>query len=262
LSETVFGRRFSPGLTGVPRTTRNLRISLTILSVGFAIEGFGEVYTHFTAGADSVHPGETVLFLLPLVLTVVGLGLVWVGRKEWNEVHQVRVRTANRVFVLSLLGGFVALGLLALLLTFPSLGTPTWARVLFGAAMGSLVFGTFVTYAYLVFHLVAVPTRAVVVGALVWAFVVSAAVAISIASDLPTVLSLATTDRLVIPAFVSPVDALLSYLFISYFLLLAAYVEAQVAVARGLVTVSREAGIPVTRHARPESEPGDPAKPN
>jgi hypothetical protein len=227
--------------------TRNLRISLTILSLGFAIEGVGELYTRFVSGSDV--PGASLLYVLPLVLTAIGLLFVWVGREEWDKVHLVRVRTANRVFALSLLGAVVAGAVLALLVAMPSLGTPTWAAALFGAAVGSLVFGTFVTYAYLVFHLVSYPGRAVVVAALVWALAISVLVAVAVAADLSTILSIIANRTLSVPAFVTPVDFIVSYLFVSYFLLLAAYIEAHVAVARGLVTVPNQPGVPVTRQS-------------
>jgi uncharacterized membrane protein YidH (DUF202 family) len=230
--------------------TRNLRISLTILSIGFGFEGIGEVYTRFVAGSDA--PGASFLYLLPLFLTAIGLLFVWVGREEWNQVHRVRVRTANRVFAYSLLGAVVAGAVLVLLLAVPSLGVPVWTELLFGAAVGSLVFGTFVTYAYLVFHLVSKPGRAVVAIALVWALIVSTFVAIAIAGALPTILSAIDARAISVPAFVTPVDFLVSYLFVSYFLLLAAYVEAHVAVARGLVKVPDRPGAPVTRQPTPK----------
>jgi uncharacterized membrane protein YidH (DUF202 family) len=225
--------------------TRNLRVSLTILSIGFGIEGAGEFYTRFVAGAEV--PGASLLYLLPLFLTAIGLLFVWVGREEWNQVHLVRVRTANRVFAYSLLGAVVAGALLALLVSVPSIGTPLWALVIFGAAVGSLVFGTFVTYAYLVFHLVSDPGQVVVALALVWAMGISVLIGISIAGALGTILTIIHTGNLSIPTFVSPVDLLASYLFVSYFLLLIAYVEAHVAVARGLVNVPNRPGEPVTR---------------
>lgn len=225
--------------------TRNLRISLTVLSIGFAIEGVGEVYTRFVEGATA--PAASLLYLLPLALTAVGLLFVWVGRKEWNEVHLVRVRTANRVFAYSLLGGVVAALVLGLLLAVPALGTPAWAAALFGAAVGSLLFGTFVTYAYLVFHLTSNPGRTAVVVALVWALAISIIVSVSIAAALPTIISIINDRSFSVPAFVAPVDYLVSYLFVSYFFLLAAYIDAHVAVARGFVTVPNRRGAPVTR---------------
>ncbi|HXQ49233.1 MAG TPA: hypothetical protein VN842_05625 [Thermoplasmata archaeon] len=222
--------------------TRNIRISLTILSIGFAIEGTGEVYTRYVSGPSA--PGANVLYLLPLALTAVGLLFVWIGRHEWNELHLARVRSANRIFASSLLGGVVAAVVLALLVWIPSLGTPVWATVLFGAAVGSLVFGTFVTYATLVFHLVSNPGRAAVAIALVWALAVSVAVAIAIAGALPTIVSIIGARNFSVPAFVAPVEFLVSYLFISYYLLLVAYVDAHVVVGRGPSVVAKPLSIP------------------
>lgn len=239
--------------------TRNLRIALTVLSIGFALEGIEELYSFLTSGTPV--PGASLLFILPLILAVLGLVFVWVGRDEWNDVHRVRARTAGHVFTLSILGGFVAAGVVALLIAVPSIGTPPWAQGLFGAAFGSLVFGTFVVYAYLVFHLVTTWARVAVVLALVWAFVVSVAVSAVLASNLTTILVLINNRTVEIPAFVAPVDLLISYLFVSYFLLLTAYIEAHVAVARGMVTVSSQPGVPVIRNPaskKPENGPSEP----
>jgi uncharacterized membrane protein YidH (DUF202 family) len=214
--------------------TRNLRISLTILSVGFGIEGVGELYTQFGGGTSA--PGLNLLYILPLLLTAVGLLFVWVGRDEWNAVHRAHVSMASRVFALSLLGGVVAAVVLGLLVAVPSLGVPDWAAALFAAAVASLVFGTFVTYAYLVFHLTSNVGKVAVGLSLLWAFAVSVAVAIAIAASVPSILTLIADRALSVPAFVAPVDRLISFLFLSYFLLLVGYVEAHREVARGLRT--------------------------
>jgi len=213
--------------------TTNLRISLTVLSIGFAIEGGGELYTLATPGV--AHPGANIWFVVPAVLSLIGVLFVWIGRHEWNEVHLHRAQSATRIFALSLLGGVVTALLLGLLVAYPSIGTPLWAEVLFGAGLASLLFGTFVTYAYLVFHLVTVPSKVVLAAAVVWALFISAFITLSLASDLPTILGLIRNRTLSVPSFISPVEALVSYLFVSYFLLLAAYFEAHVLVARGRV---------------------------
>ena len=212
--------------------TTNLRISLTILSVGFAVEGASELYTWATPGVD--HAGLRGLFLLPTALTLVGLVFVWVGRHEWSELHRQRTRQATLIFGLSLLGALVAGLEIGLLVAYPSIGTPLWAEVLFGGAVASLLLGTFVTYAYLIFHLVTLPSRAALSAAVAWAFIVSVIITFVLAGDLPTVLGLIRSRSYSVPSFLAPVDSLISYLFLSYFLLLAAYVEAHVVVARGL----------------------------
>jgi hypothetical protein len=212
--------------------TTNLRISLTILSLGFAIEGGAEAYSLLTAG--SFLPGTSVLFLLPAVATLLGLLFLLIGRHEWDELHRARVRRANQIFALSLLGAFAAVIELGVLATYPGIGTPLWAEVLFGAAIGSFLLGTFVTYAQLVFHLVTPSSKVALVAAILWALIVSAFIAQVLAADLPTILALIGARSLSVDSLVGPVDYLASYLFLSYFLLLAAYLDAHIAVARGL----------------------------
>jgi hypothetical protein len=211
--------------------TTNLRISLTILSVGFGIEGGSEVASFASKG--SFQPGPNLLFLLPAVMTLVGLLFVWFGRHEWNVTHHDRVKSAHAVFGLSLLGGVIAGAVVGALVAFPHLGVPLWASLLFGAAVGSLVLGTFVTYVVLVFHLVARPSQAVLIASVAWALFISVLVASSFSSHLGAIVSIAVHRSLTIPSFLSSIDTLTSYLFVSYFLLLGAYVEAHHTVLKG-----------------------------
>jgi hypothetical protein len=221
----------------------NLRISLTILSIGFAIEGAGEAYSLASSGA--LLPGTSLVFLLSAVVTLLGLLFLFLGRHEWNELHRNRAARTNQIFALSLLGGFVAAGEVAVLVAYPSIGTPIWAEVLFGAALGSLILGTFVTYAYLVFHLVGRPSKVVLLAAAVWALLVSAYIGKVLAGDLSAILSAVASRSLTIEGLIAPVDYLASYLFVSYFLLFAAYLDAHTVVARGL-PVAAPVKIPVS----------------
>jgi hypothetical protein len=208
----------------------NLRISLTILSVGFAIEGAGELYSLLTAG--SFLPGTSLLFLLPAVVTLLGLLFILIGRHEWDDLHRARVRRANLIFGLSLMAGFVAGIEVTLLAAYPWVGAPLWAEVLFGAAVGAFLLGTFVTYAQLVFHLVTRPSKGVLVASIIWALIVSILIAQTLAADLPSILGLIGAHSFSFEYLISPVDYLASFLFLSYFLLLAAYVDAHITVAR------------------------------
>jgi hypothetical protein len=208
----------------------NLRISLTILSAGFAVEGGGEVYSLLTAG--SFLPGTNLLFLLPAVVTLLGLLFLLIGRHEWDDLHRARLRRANQIFALSLLAGFVAGIELALLASDPALGAPLWAEGLFGVAVGGFVFGTFATYAQLVFHLVTRPSKVALLASSVWALVVSAFIAEALAADLTSILGTIGAHSFAIDYLISPVDYLASFLFVSYFLLLGAYIDAHFTVAR------------------------------
>jgi uncharacterized membrane protein YidH (DUF202 family) len=211
--------------------TINLRVSLSILSAGFGIEGGSELASFASRG--SFQPGPNLLFVLPALMTLLGLLFVWIGRHEWNMVHHDRVRSAHIVFGLSLLGGVVAGAVVGALVAFPQLGTPAWASLAFGAAIGSLVLGTFVTYVLLVFHLVARPSQLALFASLAWALFISVLVANAFAAHCGEIVSLAVHRTLTVPTFFSSVDTLTSYLFVSYFLLLAAYLVAHGTVARG-----------------------------
>jgi hypothetical protein len=216
--------------------TTNLRISLTILSLGFVIEGAGEAYSLISSGAFL--PGTSLVFLASTVVTLMGLLFLFLGRHEWNELHHSRARRTNQIFALSLLGGFIAAAEVGVLAYYSSIGTPWWAELLFGAALGSLVFGTFVTYAYLVFHLVRRPSRMVLIASAIWALIVSAYIGRILGGDLPSILAAIGARSLSVDQLLSPVDYLASYLFVSYFLLFAAYLDAHAMVAKGLPTAT------------------------
>jgi hypothetical protein len=211
--------------------TTNLRISLTVLSLGFGIEGAGEAYSLLSSGAFL--PGTSVVFLASTVVTLLGLLFLFLGRHEWNEIHRARAARTNQIFAATLAGGFIAAAEVGVLAYYPAIGTPLWAEVLFGSALASLVFGTFVTYAYLVFHLVRTPSRVVLVVSALWALAVSAYIGRVLAGDLPSVLTAIAVRSLTVDHLLSPVDYLASYLFVSYFLLFAAYLDAHSVVARG-----------------------------
>jgi hypothetical protein len=215
----------------------NLRISLTILSIGFAVEGLAEVYALTTRGA--LLPGTSVIFLLPAAITLLGLLFILVGKREWDEIHRSRVHAANTVFGVSLLAGVLAFLELAGLALYPSFGTPWWTEVLFGGLLAGFVLGTFVTYGLLVFHLVHRPSKVALVAAMVWALLVAALIGVALAADLPAILGLIATRSLSFETLVAPIDYLVSFLFLSYFLLLAAYLDAHVTVARGLPRSAR-----------------------
>ncbi len=211
--------------------TTNLRVSLAIFSVGFAVEGASDVYSVLSHG--SFRPGANFLVYLPVAVTLLGLLFVWVGRHEWNELHRSRVRHAHRVFGASLAGAVIAGAIVGLLAYRPQLGVPLWAEAVFGAAVGSLVFGTFLTYVFLVFHLVGRPSQAVLIASVAWAFAVSALIGATLASNLGGIVALIGHREVSLPSFLAPVDTLSSYLFLSYFLLLAAYADAHRKVAAG-----------------------------
>jgi len=78
----------------------------------------------------------------------------------------------------------------------------------------------------------------VLIASAVWALIVSAYIGRVLAGDLPSVLAAIGARSLSVDHLLSPVDYLASYLFVSYFLLFAAYLDAHAIVARGLPTAT------------------------
>lgn len=211
--------------------SRNLRISLTILTIGFGIEGGAELYWLLTQGAFL--PGSSFLFIFPAIMTGLGLLFILIGRAEWDDRHRTKVHQANMIFGLSLLAGVIATVELSFLAYYPSLGTPLWAGVLFGTALGAFVLGTFITYAQLVFDLVSRPSKAALIAAIVWALLISIFIGLALAAALPAILNFVGTRTLSVGSLVEPINYLASFLFVSYFILLIVYLDAHVTVARG-----------------------------
>jgi hypothetical protein len=86
----------------------------------------------------------------------------------------------------------------------------------------------------LVFHLVGVVGKGALVASLIWGFGVSSLVAIALSNDLPTILLLIAKRSLSASSLLAPINSLASFFFVSYFLLLAAYVDAHYVVAGDL----------------------------
>jgi hypothetical protein len=210
---------------------RALRIALTVLGVGLALEGAVALYAFLTPGADA--PGLGLAFALPAVIAVLGFALTWAGRDEWDAVHRGQARTAGRTLGASFAGGIVAVLVIGLLVAMPGLGIPPWAPVAVALGVAGFVLGTFVTYAYLLYGLASAPARGAIALALGWAFGVSVAVGVIVAQNLPTMLNLAAQQAVVVPSFVPTVEATLAWLFVPFFLLAAAAVDGFVAVRRG-----------------------------
>jgi hypothetical protein len=226
-------------------TARRIQFALSVLAIGFAIEGAAELYALLTPGAFT--PGTGFLFAFPVVLALVGLGIVGVGRDEWSAIERARARTATSVFGASVGCGVGAAVLIALLAEQPSLGAPVWAAVLFGALATAVIFGTFVTYGYLVSGLASPVGKALVLGAVGWSVGVSVLVGVVLASNLGVVLGMIATRTVAVPGFVTTADGLVAYLCVAFFLLLAAAIDALVSVARGAAGTTARPGASATR---------------
>ena len=214
--------------------TANLRASLAIFSVGFAIEGVGEFYAWVT-GSTRLPTNGLFLFVGP-IFTVFGLLFLFIGRHEWNEIHHQRVRHAHLAFGLSVLS-FAGAALPIAWYGFYRPGSPPlWVASEFGAAVAGILLFSFVTYFLVVFHLVGRPGQGTLIAALAWSLGVSGFAGVVFAANIDTYLSIVRTGAGNVTALAGPLSGVLAYFFLSYFLLFAAYADAHRRVARGLET--------------------------
>ncbi len=231
--------------------TINLRVSLTIFSIGFALEAGEDVY-YLVTGSVRLFAGG-LLFAIGIAATVLGLLFLTIGRHEWNELHRDRVRSAHWTFATVVLLGVAAALPVAYYLYRPGTGMPAWAALEVGAAVAGSLFFTFILYAVIVYHLLGRAGRAVLVGALAAAVPVCGDVGWRVSQGLPSYLLLARSSPLTLVAVVEPIVSLLSYMFLAYLLFLAAFVAAHRRVAQGAPVRSPARWVPPS--APPSSPP-------
>ncbi|HZY70457.1 MAG TPA: hypothetical protein VFF67_05710 [Thermoplasmata archaeon] len=210
--------------------TVNLRLSLAIFSLGFAIEGAGALYSFATHSSQL--PGGTLLLFVSPAFTVLGLLFLFIGRHEWSELHRRRVRHAHGAFGLVVLLLILAAAPVAYFgLVAPPGDTPPWAAFLFGGAVAGFLFFSYVTYALVVFHLVGGGGKAAVGLAVLWSAVIGAEVGAVLAGQFGTFLLAVRARSLSVAGVAAPVSFELSLLFGAYFLFLAAFLDAHRRVA-------------------------------
>lgn len=210
----------------------NLRLSLTIFTIGFAIEAGVNAYDILT-GSSKGRTGE-ILFLIGVVATLLGVLFLTIGRHEWNELHRQRVHHAHLTFYTTVLLGAAAAGPVGYYAYMTGLSIPGWLAYEVGAAVAGSLFFSFVLYAIIVYHLLGRTGQAILVLALVAAIPVVGVVGYHIAGGLPTYLTTVRSSPSKLAALIEPVVAYLSYMFLAYALFAVAYLDAHRRVARGL----------------------------
>lgn len=207
-----------------------LRLTLTIFWVGFLVEGVGDLYAYVTRAAQL--PGGDLLVYFAPAFTVVGLASLWIGRHEWNELHQARVRHAHLAFGVVLLFAVVAAAPLALSDVLQAAPSPLSSWV-FGIAVAGLLWFLYLTYALAAGHLTGTFGRLLVALALGWAAVIAALVGSVAQSSFPVFLSALETHTLSVHALTDPFMVRFSGLFGTYLLLFGAFIDAHRRVVRG-----------------------------
>jgi hypothetical protein len=231
----------------------NLRLSLAIFQLGFAVEcvsGFVVLATH-----AAQLPFHGLFLLITPAFTAFGVLFLWIGRHEWNELHRTRVRYTNLAFAASLLAIGLAVAPLAYLAATHTDSPPGWLSAEFGVAAALVIGVTFVTYALVAAHLVGRTGEVAMALALGWTVLVTAAIGIALDPQLaPIAQAVSGGSRSFLPSLspITTLDALLAFSYLGFFL---AFVDAHFRVARGL---DPDPGSPPAgRGGGPPSEPGN-----
>ncbi|MCI4352759.1 MAG: hypothetical protein L3K14_05145 [Thermoplasmata archaeon] len=211
----------------------NLRLSLTIFTIGFAIEAGVNAYDILTGSSRGGAAGET-LFIAGAVATLLGVLFLTLGRHEWNEVHRTRVHHAHLTLLVTVLLALAAAGPIAYYAYMSAVAIPSWLAYEVGAAVGASLFLSFILYAIIVYHLLGTAGRAILILALLAAVPVVGIVGYHIAGDIPTYLTTVRSSPTKLAALIEPVVSYLSYMFLAYSLFAVAFLDAHRRVARGL----------------------------
>jgi uncharacterized membrane protein YidH (DUF202 family) len=221
----------------------NLRLSLSIFTIGFLIEAGVNAYDVLT-GSSTGRTGE-ILFIIGALATVVGVTFLTIGRHEWNELHKQRVHHAHLTFLLTVLLAIAAAGPVAYYAYTASVAVPSWLAYEVGAAVAASLFFSFVLYAIIVHHLLGKTGRVILALALVAAVPVVGIVGFHIAGGLPTYLATVRSSPTKLVALIEPVAAYLSYMFLAYGLFALAFIDAHRRVAKGLLPSGADESPPV-----------------
>jgi len=200
-----------------------LRLTLAILTIGFAIEGAMEGYTYLSRSYRL--PYAALIFILGPFVTLVGMLVLWMGRHQWNDLLSRRFRHAHRTFGVSLVALVVGAALLVWYSYDLAVPISWWASWVFGAALMASLLLTFATYVLLALPATARLGKALLL-ALGWAAVVSFWIGQTLAQEFGAIVIVLRTRTLGDIPLSAPIAGFESYLALTYALLIIAYVDA------------------------------------
>lgn len=212
--------------------TVNLRLSLTVFKLGFAVESAGG-FVALASGSGQL-PFHGALLLLTPLFSAFGILFLWVGRREWNELHRTRVGHTNLAFSVSLIAIALAAAPVAILAAYGGPTPPGWLPVEFGVAVALVFAVTFVTYALVASHLVGPVGRIAMALGLGWAILISAAIGLALAPQLGPLVQTVVARSTNLGPITQPIFLLDALLALSYLAFFVAFADAHYRVVKGL----------------------------
>jgi hypothetical protein len=201
-----------------------LRAVLLVLAIGFAVEAAGSAYLYI-GGSFAFGAAGVFLGLGPLC-ALLGVLILWVGRRQWSLVSGSRLHSADVAFGLSVLAMAAMLGLVGWYAYEGASSLPGPLLMGFALAAWAALFLTFATFALIVRDLSGIGGRILLGVGLAWAAGVSAWMAVGLASETGPILRILETHSMQVAPVVDPVAGITGYLAPTYVLLLAAYLAA------------------------------------
>ncbi len=214
--------------------TVNLRVSLTVFKVGFAVEAAGGFAALFTQSSQL--PLRGYLLLLSPAFSVVGILFLWVGRHELHELHRTRVGYATGAFVVSLLAIALAAAPVAYLVLVGGPAPPSWLQFEFGVAIAMIFGTTFVMYVFVAGHLAGRAGTVAIWAGLAWSLIVSALIGLALASQLFPIVHDVVVRSIAVNSIAHPITFLTGLLSLSYVAFFVGFAEAHYRVAKGVVS--------------------------
>jgi hypothetical protein len=221
-----------------------LRAVLAILAAGLAVEGLVSLLLFVGGGITFVIAG--VILGLGPILALVGLLILWIGRRQWNQMTGAGVHAADVAFGLSFLAIATVAGLVGWYAYNGASTVPTLELWAFGFAVGASLFLTFATFALIAYGLSGVFGKVSLGFGLAWAAGMSAWLGVVLAQEIGPILQTVESRSMNIGTISAPIIPLELYLAPVYFLILIAYLDA---IRRVAPRPARYSATPTVRQA-------------
>jgi hypothetical protein len=212
--------------------TLNLRLGLTIFLIGFAVESAGGFATLFS-GSGSL-PLHGYLPIVSLGSTTVGFVFLFIGRREWNDLHRARLHFAGVLFAASLATVGAAAAPVIYLVYAGSTPVQAVLGAEFGLAIAASVALTFATYTLVAAHLVGRVGEVAIGLGVGWAVVVAVEIGDALAPRLGGIARAAAAHPFTLPPELLSVGGWEAWLAFSYLAFFLAFLDAHYQVARGI----------------------------
>jgi hypothetical protein len=209
--------------------TRTIRIALATFVFGFLAEAAAEIYEFASYGISRT--GWIGFYYVGLVTTGLGFYLMYVGRREWTELHRQSVKRGHRLLRVSIamfLGAFAAIGVLGTWEGRSSISAGPMSLIAWvvGGLVALALGNFFLSLVTLVYRLVSALGRLLAWAAFAWSLGVAVLTGIDVGGEFPSLLREFFTRPWGLIVSFAPLAFVLAPLFVTYLAFAVVYTEA------------------------------------